>query len=226
MRLLLFIFIFVSSQSFAGLCDSQTQFNGPTYKSSDYKKKVEIELSKSVFDHGDFKFSSRSGTYGTYFTLDIPYAPVEAVYNQVKDYKYPNLKNRGEAHITVLTPVEYQCYFAKSQPIVTMKEIEAAVRKKVPAKIKYKVLALGSGMKVMNGKKEETFFIINESSDLVNVRKIIWELLDDKMKAKFDPGHFYPHTTVGFTKRDLHESDAILKDMKHAHDHRFLIKEN
>ncbi len=219
MRFILFTLFFISLNSIAGICDREHFVNGQTYKDRD-KKKI-ITVSKDIFDHGDFLFASGSGPYGTYFTLDIPFLPIKSVNEQLKGFHYKKLKNRGEAHITVLTPIEYHCYFAKSSPKVSMDDIENLIRKRASSKINYNVLALGSCAMKIDGKKEETFFIIVKSQELINLRKLIWELLDNKMKSEFNPLKFHPHITIGFTKKDLHESNGVVKDSKNSKDQRF-----
>ena len=67
--------------------------------------------------------------------MNLPYAPVQKLYKQVEAFEGGRLKNRGEAHITVITPVEFWNVL-KPQGL-TMQEIQ-----KIALAQKYKSLVL------------------------------------------------------------------------------------
>lgn len=92
-----------------------------------------------------------------------------------------------------------------------------------------RILGIGSGKKLFNGQMGETFFIIVESKKLLQIRNAIYKkYLDYKGPVSgpnaFKPNDFYPHITIGFTHDDIHESDGLIKDVKHSLDRRFQLK--
>lgn len=76
----------------------------------------------------------------------------------------------------------------------------------------FDVTCLGSGKK----DKDHTYFIVVESQDLVEIRKDVQKLFVHRGgdPLAFNPTKFYPHITLGFTTRDLHESDGVIKDKR------------
>ena len=146
-----------------------------------------------------------------YLIYNLNYEPFKEFFNKVDQYTYVNLKNRGEAHITVITPIEYKDDLEK---YISIKEINDLAVSMNIQKSSYKPICMGKGSKVDNEKYLETYFIVAESEDLLNIRKAIGKLYTDRGGKKFDPNHFYPHITLGFTDRDLHEADGVIKNQK------------
>jgi len=58
---------------------------------------------------------------------------------------------------------------------------------------------------------EETFLVLVDSPKLRKIRGKIWRLFVKKggEPSAWDPAWFFPHITIGYTKRDLHELDVI-----------------
>jgi len=132
---------------------------------------------------------------------------------KIKTKRNLELKSRGEAHITLLTPPEFKAFQGK----IPMSEIEAAT-KPILEKATFEVLCLGSG-KLKSQTSEpppasfETFFVVVQSKDLLEIRKVIHGLAQKHNVAKnFAPEDYYPHVTIGFTVRDLHQADGVIKD--------------
>ena len=63
------------------------------------------------------------------------------------------------------------------------------------------------------GQNEFTYFVVVQSEDLISIRKKIQDSFVGKGgdKNDFNPLNYFPHITLGFTKRDLHESDGVIK---------------
>jgi hypothetical protein len=187
-----------------------------TYTPQDRKyqieQNIELTLSSKTKENNKLLFHSGPGVYGSYVSLDIPFSPVEDLFKQLKTF-HPTLKNRGEGHITVLTPVEFHCIFRPQG--VTINDLEKAIPSDILTD--YKILSIGNGHKG----EDETFFIIVESNDLLNLRKVFSALLKDP--SKFNHKKFYPHITLGFTTRDLHESDGVFKNEQYSKDSRFKL---
>ncbi|WP_127714398.1 2'-5' RNA ligase family protein [Halobacteriovorax sp. HLS] len=174
------------------------------------QQNISLNLSSNIYKQSNFLFFDKSGEYGKYVTLNIPYEPVLDIFKQLKKF-HPTLNNRGEAHITVITPVEYQCFFNKHG--ISINQIKEVVEDWNQSS--FKVLSIGNGYKDL----DDTFFIIVDSADLIALRKKLLTLLPEN--ARFDPVKFYPHITVGFTSRDFHESDGVFKNEKFSKDSRF-----
>jgi len=216
-RISFIFFILLSINSFADICDPD-----PAPRYSKYSKPIDDKPVTSIFiDSSEtrgvtFKSSSESGPYGSYITRNLDYPKYEKVFEQLKK-NYPKLKNRGEAHITVLTPVEFYCYFKTAG--TTIKQLEDMIGPFIHEngfKVDFSIESLGSHQV----DEKETFFIIVNSQDLIKLRKK-WATLPNK---GFKPEVFYPHITIGFTDQDLHSSQGVVKDELHSRDYRYQLK--
>lgn len=154
------------------------------------------------------------GPWGSYLQMNLPHAPMIDLLSQVSKKENVQLKTRGEAHITVVTPVEYWQVLRTAN--VTMGEIEAIAEEREIQASRFEVVCLGQGSLQIANKLEKTFFVVVKSDDLIRLREEIQRLFISKGgdKALFQPGNFYPHITLGFTERDLHESDGVFKDQR------------
>lgn len=168
-----------------------------------------FELSRGVFDNGRLSFIKHEGTgaFDSYLSMEINYAPVKALFEEIVKYERRPLKTRGEAHITVVTPVEY---FEVLKKKVSIQEINDIALKSQIQNSRFSVLCLGKG----SLKNEEAFFIVVKSEDLVGIRNKIQRLFEARggRVGAFKAEHFFSHITIGFTSRDLHEADGVIKD--------------
>lgn len=168
------------------------------------------------------------GKFANYITMQLPYSPIQGVFLQLKKV-YPTLKTRGEAHITVLTPLEY--HLLKDR--LSMQEMDQIAQVEGIQQANFEILGLGSGKTTLQGKEARTYFVIVQSTGLLRIRQKIKEAYERKpdrtpgafsTHAAFDPIAYYPHITVGFTLRDLHEQDGVIKDMVHSKDPHWTLK--
>ena len=141
-----------------------------------------------------------------YLAREVSYPPVAMVRDQVHHRLGITLKDRGEAHITVVTPPE----LAKLQPRLSLDDINKIAKKRKIERSKFDIVCLGEGQKEVL----RTFFIVVNSPELVQLRHEISRAFQKKggKPDDFEPAHFFPHITVGFTERDLHESDGVIKN--------------
>ncbi len=135
----------------------------------------------------------------------------------------------GEAHVTVITPVEFYDVLRgpdAQHPILTMDQIGAIARQHKLQQSSLEIVSMGSGKKLLDGKLEETFFLIVKAEPLFAVRRAIHEafVTNGGRADAWDPNHFYPHITVGYTLRDLHEADGVVKDVANSCDSRFEVQ--
>ncbi|OLY82497.1 hypothetical protein AYI68_g3383 [Smittium mucronatum] len=122
-----------------------------------------------------------------------------------------------EAHITVITPPEFD--FVLKQSNVTINEINLAASRRNIQGFKFGVACIGRGraINLEEGRKKvlDTYYIVvsDEDSSFYELRKEIHELYIRKGgdRSRFDPKAFWPHITLGFTERDLHIQDGVFK---------------
>lgn len=171
-------------------------------------------ISEQVYKNSKLPFQSHqgAGAFGSYLVMDVNYKPVADVYKQLLvAIKGVPLINRGEAHITVITPVEYN-EILKSK--LSMQEVDDIAKKNKIQNAKFDVVCVGKGSLEIESKVEDTYFVVVRSPDLLKVREEIQKLFVEKggQKDYFKPQYFYPHITLGFTLRDLHVDDGVIKD--------------
>jgi len=103
-----------------------------------------------------------------------------------------------------------------------MEEINAIALEMGIQSSSFKIVGLGRGEKQLDAeklKKDFTYFVIVESEDLIAIRKEVSKryLARGGNSSLFDARNdFYPHITVGFTARDFHKADGVLKSKIHS----------
>jgi len=166
----------------------------------------EIQMkSRAVSSDSGHKVDTKS-----YLSLDLPYEPFEKIRLQLEKEQQLTLQNRGEAHITVITPPE----FKKIQKKISMKEIHQLAKKMGLEQTSYTPVCVGKSVLTQSGSEMATYYIVVDAEKLFKIRKAVHELFVKKGGDDFDflPEKFYPHVTLGFTHRDLHFEDGIRKD--------------
>lgn len=160
-----------------------------------------FEVAKSALQPAKAAFVS----HADYVAANVPVGPATALRAALEAVLDGPLKNRGEAHVTTITPGE----MGKLGGKLSNREIEdIAVRSGVQrAVLTPKCVGMGETS------SSKTFYLVVESSDLLAVRSAVAAAFVAKGgdRGAFDPQAFHPHVTLGFTKRDLHESDGVVK---------------
>jgi len=198
---------------------------------SSFAQTVNLNLATDVYYNDEEVFHSHQGTgaFESTLAMSVKYLPVKNVKAQLETFLGKKLdffklwNPEGEAHVTVVTPVEY---FDVLKSKLTMTEIEAIADRYDIQKARLMILGLGSAKAWVDGKEEETFFLIVDSYELRNIRQMIFYEFTRRGgdRSAFDPAWFFPHITIGFTKRDLHESDGVKKNLKYSLDKRLNLK--
>jgi hypothetical protein len=159
--------------------------------------------------------SGAPGSLDTYLAQNLHYAPIRQVYDDlVREIGGP-IKNRGEAHVTVITPPEYGAMLA---PYLSMKEINQIALGMDIQNADLHVICIGKGETKLGGRLEQTYYVVIESQKLLAIRQAVYDqALVRSMELgivspPFDAKDFHPHITLGFTRRDLHEQDGVIKD--------------
>lgn len=183
------------------------------FSSAVYAGPMKFNLSNQVFENSGLAFISHqgAGAFDTYLTMEVKFEPIAELFKDLLIAKRIQLTNRGEAHITVITPVEFH-EILKSR--ISMNEIDEIARKAKIQSSKFDVVCVGKGSLEIDSKTEQAFYLVVRSPELLKIREEVKKLFESKGGEKdlFKPVYFYPHITLGFTKRDLHESDGVIKD--------------
>jgi 2'-5' RNA ligase len=142
--------------------------------------------------------------------MGIPYPPVATLKEQLEAELQTGLKGRGEAHITVISPPELK----QLRSLLSLEDIHAVVEKSHIQATPITILCLGRAEVKTQNRQLATYFIVVEAVGLRALRERIdqvFEARGGRVEA-FDPGLFDPHITVGFTDRDLHRQDGVVKN--------------
>lgn len=167
-------------------------------------------LDKLVYYPVKTLYYAGQGEFDTYLAKNIWFEPVQAYWKNLQRVLGATLINRGEAHITVITPPEYYSVLRQHTSIAEINQIADSLRMQ---EMKFEIVCLGRGQIRIDGVLERTYYLVVRSPDLLRLRTAIYDryLQNGGKKGAFNPDNYYPHITVGFTKRDLHESDGIKK---------------
>lgn len=149
--------------------------------------------------------------FGTYLTMNLQFAAFDKLRKQVESSIGRVLSHRGEAHVTVITPLEYFDVLKKK---LTIREIEIIAHRFGIQDSGISAKCVGKGSIVEQNEMLDTYFLVVDSQKLLQIRREISKefALRGGNLAEFDSEKFYPHVTLGFTERDLHISDGVVKD--------------
>jgi 2'-5' RNA ligase len=172
-----------------------------------------LPLSARVLDSRKVPFVKHEGLgdFDNWLAVNIPWEPINSFRGVLEKEGNAPLLHRGEAHITVLTPVEWQSL----KKVLSMKELHQLFQKRIQ-RVPYQVSCLGKFTKEMEGKTQSAFFLVVQSPGLFDVRQEISKLFAKKGgdPERFDPLEYFPHITVGFSEKDFHLSDGAIKDLR------------
>lgn len=154
---------------------------------------------------------SEAKPFQSWLGMNLEYQPFEKLRKELQSYLTTELTNRGEAHITVISPIEFDQVLSKKISIQRINEIANQLNIQ---ESDLTAICLGKGNKELNQKIESTYFVVVKSENLLRIRKKIqteFESLGGKKDA-FNAELYHPHVTLGFTKRDLHFEDGVVKN--------------
>jgi hypothetical protein len=150
-----------------------------------------------------------------YVAIPLPPAPALALLAQVaalaKEKFADIIHGRGEAHVTAITPPEFHDVLASRLAIADIEAIAAA--EKLPM-AQIEPVCVGRASASVEGRRESAYFVVLRAPDIVRFRRAVANAFVARggEPGKFDPEHFFPHATIGFTKRDLFEEDGAIKN--------------
>ena len=174
-------------------------------------KKKDVKKAKDM--HGAYQLNLQDlkekpfEAHSNYLVMSLNYEPVSELRESLSSELPAHLKNRGEAHITVITPPEFEIL----KKYLSIAEINQIAERD---QIQKSDLSFVCVAEAQNHQEMKTYFVVSKSSNLLKIREDIFERYQQKGGTeKFEAEHFYPHITLGFTERDLHEeSDHVIKD--------------
>ena len=201
MRKFLFAVLFLFS------CTSPHKTGTPLASSS------VMEISAEALRAADFIYHQAKTPFGSYLALNLEFKPYNDLRLLLEKELGVTLIHRGEAHITVISPIEFDQVLSRK---ISIDKINTLALKLNLQKSGFRLHCVGRGEAKVNEKFEKTYYVVVESKDLFEIRKKIHSAFiqaggDPK---KFDPMNYYPHVTLGFTLKDLHYEDGIVKDAK------------
>lgn len=170
----------------------------------DWRAETALPLEESAFQTG----SVGPNPPANYISYDFPFAAFDHTRVELEARAGTKLATRGEAHITVVTPPEFQKLVKVLAPGIVRTTIAAEIH---PATPDVKAHCVGQG----THKNDQTWFVVVESSSLKRAREALAKLFiaGGGAAADFNAGEFYPHVTLGFVNRDLHLQDGVVKDL-------------
>ncbi len=131
-----------------------------------------------------------------------------------KELKGQKLEDRGESHITVITPPEGKTGFFKGSRgidlVLPTKKMIQMYKKKMQEAL-YTPLCIG--MQQNKDKSKTVFYIVINSEDIIDIRNSIYYYVQRKDKTiPFHPTkNYFSHITIGFVGGDVHGVDKSSK---------------
>lgn len=179
-------------------------------KTLNSEKTQKVSIERNVFETKDLPNTNNPTL--NYVSQAVPFSSVNSLKKQIEVNTGLTLKDRGEAHITVITPPEMALLRTK----LSAEKVLEGVHSENIQNETFDIKCLGKGQKKKNSKQYDTFFVVVDSKGLVSRRSQLANAFSAAGGAsgQFDPVHFYPHITVGFTIDDLHEQDGVIKDQR------------
>jgi hypothetical protein len=200
-------FSFVSCSSRPAKNQASTVFDESSEASNS-----QSELFQALVDGQNMPFISHSGegNMQNYLAMNLPFEPASKLREHLEETQGLRLKNRGEAHITVVTPVEFD---QTLKNFVSITEINQIAKNLKIQQAHVKALCMGTFKLPAAEELSQVFFVVVQSSDLLAIRAAVQELFEQRggTPGAFKASDLEAHVTLGFTKRDLHKSDGANK---------------
>ncbi|KAI7863384.1 hypothetical protein BDF14DRAFT_1885219 [Spinellus fusiger] len=166
-----------------------------------------LYVSRNIYRTEKVPFVEETNPPWLGFQVDFKY--IKPLFDELNSTATP-LLNRGESHITVITPPEFTVLAAAN---ITIDEINTIARAQHIQSSRFKIVCLGKESIIKDGKDYTVYQIIVSSPDLVTIREKIFHLYYSRggNTALFDPRTMWPHITVGYTISDLFVEMGIYK---------------
>lgn len=163
-----------------------------------------------------FTSHSEDKPFGSYLQMTLDFQPFHELFQQVNQTT-GTLKSRGEAHITVITPPEFDRILKPAG--ITIQEIEAIAHRHRIQQAWLRPVCLGRFKGTLPTKPDQGGFLLysvvvkDTFNQLLRIRQEIYKLYRKRQGqgALFEAEAFWPHVTLGFDRRDLFIEDGIYK---------------
>ncbi|KAF9903179.1 hypothetical protein EC991_004087 [Linnemannia zychae] len=196
------------------------------------KPNAPLVINKRVLRTSSVPFIPHTGTalFTNWLGLNVDFKYIQPVFQKVNStlaLSNGTLISRGESHITVILPTEYDSILSKVG--VTMQEINAlATKNNRLQRSKFDIECLGRVQTVTQPGsvfQQSVQLILKNYKDIVAFRGDVFKLFVKKggNPALFAAENFQPHITLGFKNRDIFIEDGVFKG-KNACIHKVQLK--
>ena len=147
-----------------------------------------------------------------YVDMKVPYEPIAQLKKEIEAREGVTLQSRGEAHITVITPPEMSVLRTR----LSLEQINGIIEKSRIQSIPFQLQCLGRGQLKQGDRRLATYYLLVQAPGLLQVREKLRQqfIAAGGERQAFSVERFRPHITVGFTERDLHSEDGVIKDSR------------
>ncbi|HYX39540.1 MAG TPA: hypothetical protein VE954_41100 [Oligoflexus sp.] len=167
-----------------------------------------IRVDPGIHDTHKLDWTAKS----SYVDMKVPYAPIAALKKDIETREGVVLQSRGEAHITVIIPPEMSVLRTR----LSLEQINGLIEKMSIQATRLHIQCLGRGQLKQNGQRQATYYLLVQAPGLVQVRDKLRQMFvaAGGDRQAFVAERYSAHITVGFTDRDLHATDGVIKDSK------------
>ena len=156
---------------------------------------------------------------------NVDYKSIRSLVPQIEKLYDIKLKDRGEAHITVITPPEAQGWFTDHRGInyyISAMEIHQKYSS-VIQDASFKIECLGS----LKERANQVFYLVVSSPELIAIRKEILDELKRRAmftgtKTNFNYKNYFPHITIGYIDSNIHSKPKNINTCSNIQNIKFL----
>ncbi len=181
-----------------------------------------LHYSSAVYSPAAFIEHKNPKAFKSYVAINLHNEPFAQIRKDLQKQLGIKLQSRGESHITVITPPEYDQILKKR---IGIQELHSLAKKRSLQLTPFKLLCVGKASLPTGEAVDSTYYAVVSSEGVFSFRKEVQKLFVERggRALDFNPDLFYPHVTLGYTKRDLHFEDGVRKDASTC---AFQLKEN
>ncbi len=160
-----------------------------------------LDLSRDVFQN--VPFSSQYSEDGA-LIRSIHYPSVNALIPQLNSLYKLNLEDRREAHITIITPPEFQLSLSK---VFTVNEMLNRYSHNIQ-QLPFEIECVGS--RKSSNCQNQVFYLVVKSPELTSIRYDLAQEANLRARSQgipsvFKPEAFWANITIGYIKGDVFE---------------------
>ncbi|KAJ1981803.1 hypothetical protein H4R35_000569 [Dimargaris xerosporica] len=178
-----------------------------------------IAVPRRLFHTAPIPFAPHAGPgpFDTWLQQTLNYMHLAivraAVTHQHNDTRHP-LQDRGEAHVTLITPPEFSQILAPAG--VTHADLVRIAQQHRVQRIAFRPICIGRQQipdPLEPGVNQVVYNLIVASPEWLQLRWAVWDhfVALGGEPSHWDPQYYYPHITIGFTHRDLFDQDGVHK---------------